>query len=356
MKANQLSRLELLQWLNELVQTDYPKVESLCDGIGFCQVIDAIHPNSINLSKLNFNSKFPDEFALNLKILDDAFKKLRIEKQVRIDKISQGKFQENINFLQWVYNYAQKIGPSQYRGYNGYQRRQEALSKQRHNNNKTMSVHLVPNNAFLNKQENLEYDENTFEEHGNQQFYNQQQQQQNFLQQNQFQGMQQSNSQFYQQQQQQQGQQQQEQKVDQLNEFIENLEEDLKTKMEYNWKILYALDDMIYQRNTLYDILRNIEYLTYNYEDSQTKQTILQILGNTPTDFMPDHQLSSQQQNNYQEYFQGINNNNNNQQNQNFDLAPNQDGNNQNNDMNYQNNNNNYNNSNQNFNQNNYQM
>ena len=46
----------------------------------------------MNLSKLNFNCKFPDEYALNLKILDDTFKKLRIDKLVRIDKISQGKF------------------------------------------------------------------------------------------------------------------------------------------------------------------------------------------------------------------------------------------------------------------------
>jgi hypothetical protein len=31
--------------------------------------------------------------------------------------------------------------------------------------------------------------------------------------------------------------------------------------MEYNWKLLYALDDMVYQRNTLYAILTDVESL-----------------------------------------------------------------------------------------------
>ena len=55
--------------------------------------------------------------------------------------------------------------------------------------------------------------------------------------------------------------------------------------MEYNWKILYALDDMIYQRNTLYTILCDIEQLCNKFEPNQTKNTILSILSNTPSDF-----------------------------------------------------------------------
>ena len=47
MKGNNLSRLELLTWLNEFTECDYPRVELCCDSIGYCQVIDAIHPNII---------------------------------------------------------------------------------------------------------------------------------------------------------------------------------------------------------------------------------------------------------------------------------------------------------------------
>ena len=42
--AKNLGRLELLAWLNELTETDYPKIESCSDGIGYCQILDAIAP------------------------------------------------------------------------------------------------------------------------------------------------------------------------------------------------------------------------------------------------------------------------------------------------------------------------
>ena len=48
-----IGRLELLAWINELTETDYPKVESLADGVAYCQVIDALHPRMVPLFKLN---------------------------------------------------------------------------------------------------------------------------------------------------------------------------------------------------------------------------------------------------------------------------------------------------------------
>ncbi len=36
MKGPNLSRLDLLTWLNEFTESDYPKVENCCDAIGFC--------------------------------------------------------------------------------------------------------------------------------------------------------------------------------------------------------------------------------------------------------------------------------------------------------------------------------
>ena len=45
-QAKNLGRLELLAWLNDLAETDYPKIEACSDAVGFCQVLDAIAPNS----------------------------------------------------------------------------------------------------------------------------------------------------------------------------------------------------------------------------------------------------------------------------------------------------------------------
>ncbi len=41
----------------------------LADGIAFSQILDAIHPNSVNVSRLNLNPKYPDDCLRNLKIL-----------------------------------------------------------------------------------------------------------------------------------------------------------------------------------------------------------------------------------------------------------------------------------------------
>ena len=44
-------RLELLQWLNELTNCDYSKVELCADAVGYCQIIDALHNGAINLAR-----------------------------------------------------------------------------------------------------------------------------------------------------------------------------------------------------------------------------------------------------------------------------------------------------------------
>ena len=88
MKARNLGRLELLAWLNEMVETDYPKVEMCSDGIAYLQVIDALHPNFVPLQRVNFNGKNKDDFARNIKILDDCITKLKLQKQINVNNLA----------------------------------------------------------------------------------------------------------------------------------------------------------------------------------------------------------------------------------------------------------------------------
>jgi microtubule-associated protein, RP/EB family len=44
MKAKSLGRLELLAWINDLVDADYPKIEHCSDGIAYCQILDYLFP------------------------------------------------------------------------------------------------------------------------------------------------------------------------------------------------------------------------------------------------------------------------------------------------------------------------
>lgn len=82
----------------------------LADGVAFAQLIDAIHPGSINILRINLSTRYPDDCLRNLKILEDALKKLKISQPFSFDKMSRGRFQDNITFLQWIYSYSTKCG------------------------------------------------------------------------------------------------------------------------------------------------------------------------------------------------------------------------------------------------------
>lgn len=73
-----MGRHELLEWINRQMQTEYTTVETLGDGVAYSQVIDAIHPGSINIFKLNLGTKYPEDNYRNIKLIEDALKKLKI--------------------------------------------------------------------------------------------------------------------------------------------------------------------------------------------------------------------------------------------------------------------------------------
>jgi len=100
-----VGRVELLNWLNEFLQLDYKKVEQVCSGSAYCQLMDALYPGKVPLSKVNFNAKFDYEFIKNFTVLQDAFTKIGIDKKIEVQTLVKGKFQDNLEFLQWMKKY-----------------------------------------------------------------------------------------------------------------------------------------------------------------------------------------------------------------------------------------------------------
>ncbi|XP_042237268.1 microtubule-associated protein RP/EB family member 1-like isoform X2 [Homarus americanus] len=96
-----LSRHDMLNWVNDCLQSSYTKVEELCTGAAYCQFLDMLFPGSIMLKKVKFNTNLEHEYINNFKILQYAFKKLQVDKIVPVDKLIKGKFQDNFEFLQW---------------------------------------------------------------------------------------------------------------------------------------------------------------------------------------------------------------------------------------------------------------
>jgi len=99
--ADNLSRHDLLMWINSSLSARFAKVEELCSGAAYCQFMDMLFPGSIQLKKVKFCTNLEHEYINNYKILQASFKRMSVDKIVPVDKLIKGKFQDNFEFLQW---------------------------------------------------------------------------------------------------------------------------------------------------------------------------------------------------------------------------------------------------------------
>ncbi|SJX65271.1 EB1-like protein [Sporisorium reilianum f. sp. reilianum] len=98
------SRTELIHWINELLGFSYTKVEQCGSGAAYAQIIDSIYYN-VPLVKIKFDAKHDYEYINNFKVLQEAFKRNRIDKPIPVDRLIRCKMQDNLEFLQWLKRY-----------------------------------------------------------------------------------------------------------------------------------------------------------------------------------------------------------------------------------------------------------
>jgi RP/EB family microtubule-associated protein len=84
-------RTEIIAWINDLLkvpsaptQINLTKIEELGSGAVYCQVIDAIYPGKVSMSKVNWRAKNDYEFIGNYKVLQNAFEKLGIKRYIEV--------------------------------------------------------------------------------------------------------------------------------------------------------------------------------------------------------------------------------------------------------------------------------
>ena len=53
------------------------------------------------MSKLNWAAKQDFEYVNNYKILQTAFAKLSVDRHVDVDRLIRGRYQDNLEFMQW---------------------------------------------------------------------------------------------------------------------------------------------------------------------------------------------------------------------------------------------------------------
>ena len=82
------------------------------------QVIDAIYPGTVPVSKLNYQAHTEYDYIRNWKVVQQVFKKHGIDKvrhvdeddndahgrtqDIDVNKLIKGKYQDNLEFLQWL--------------------------------------------------------------------------------------------------------------------------------------------------------------------------------------------------------------------------------------------------------------
>ncbi|XP_055839488.1 microtubule-associated protein RP/EB family member 2-like [Episyrphus balteatus] len=94
-------RHKMLQWVNTTLSSKYTKIEELCSGVAYCQLMERIFPNCIGMRRVKTQAKLEHDFIYNLKLFQAAFLKMNFDKNVPIDKLVKGRFQDNFEFLQW---------------------------------------------------------------------------------------------------------------------------------------------------------------------------------------------------------------------------------------------------------------
>jgi len=99
--TDNLSRHDMLAWVNDCLSAKYTKIEEMCSGSAYCQFMDMLFPGCIPLKKVKFKTQLEHECIQNFKVLQAAFKKMQVDKIVPVDKLIKGRFQDNFEFIQW---------------------------------------------------------------------------------------------------------------------------------------------------------------------------------------------------------------------------------------------------------------
>eukprot|EP00929_Paragymnodinium_shiwhaense_P057237 TRINITY_DN28644_c0_g1_i1.p1 TRINITY_DN28644_c0_g1~~TRINITY_DN28644_c0_g1_i1.p1 ORF type:complete len:269 (+),score=63.48 TRINITY_DN28644_c0_g1_i1:186-992(+) len=100
-----VSRGELIAWANSTFRLNLSKVEQCANGAFYCQVVDACHPGAVAMKKVNWNARSEHEAIPNYKVLQQAFDRCGIQRHIEVDKLVRGKYQDNLEFMQWIKTY-----------------------------------------------------------------------------------------------------------------------------------------------------------------------------------------------------------------------------------------------------------
>jgi len=93
------------------------KIEQTATGAVACQLADIIFPKSVPMSRVSWEAKTPPEYVSNYKLLQAAFSKNKVQRYVDVDKLIRAKYQDNLEFCQWLKAFYDQVAPPLREGY-----------------------------------------------------------------------------------------------------------------------------------------------------------------------------------------------------------------------------------------------
>jgi len=97
----------LVKWVNEFLELETPlkKVDEMSNAICYAQLLDALFPGKVPVSKINFSAKNEYDLINNWKVIQGVFTAQGISKPIDVAKLVKGKTQDNLEFCQWFKSY-----------------------------------------------------------------------------------------------------------------------------------------------------------------------------------------------------------------------------------------------------------
>ena len=104
-KAYFAPKSELLAWASKLLDIELTTLEEMSTGAIFSQLLDACHPGTVRLNKVNWKANCETDYISNFKIFQQGLIVNNINKPIDINRLSKGKQYDLNELLQWIYGY-----------------------------------------------------------------------------------------------------------------------------------------------------------------------------------------------------------------------------------------------------------